>query len=78
MKYNYLLLSPIQYKIYNNYNSLKLGELINSLFDKIFNAFNSGANLEMNLNILVKIVSKGDILLILKFLDKIKQELNID
>jgi len=75
IKYNYLTLSPEQEKLNINYNKIKLDELINNFFDKIYNNFNSGTDSKMNLNLLVKIVSKGDILLYIKFLDKIKQEL---
>ena len=76
IKYKYLVLSPQQEKLYINYNKIKLEELIKNLFDKIYNNFNSGIDLKMNLNILVIIASKGDVLLIIKFLDKIKQELD--
>ena len=75
IKYNYLTLSPEQEKLNINYNKIKLDELINNFFDKIYNNFNSGNDPKMNLNLLVKIVSKGDILLYIKFLDKITQEL---
>ena len=76
IKYNYLALSPQQLKLQNNINKEKLDELINCMFDKIYNNFTSGIDTKMNLNILVKIVSKGDIILTIKFLDKIKQEID--
>ena len=75
IKYNYLVLSPQQQKLNINYNKTKLEQLILDLFDKIYANFTSGVDLKINLNILVKITSKGDVLLIIKFLDKIKQEL---
>ena len=76
IKYNYLFLSAQQKKLNINYNKNKLISLINNLFDKIYNNFSSCANLKMNLNILVKIASKGDVLLTIKLLDKIKSELS--
>ena len=76
IKYNYLVLSPQQEKLNANYNKVKLDELINTFFDKIYNNFNIGQNPKMNLNILIKIVSKADITLIIRLLDNIKQELD--
>ena len=76
IKYNYLVLSPQQQKLSINYNENKLILLINNLFDKIYNNFNSCTNPRMSLNILVKIASKGDVTLTIKLLDKIKLELS--
>ena len=75
IKYNYLVLSPQQQKLNYNYNKQKLNDLIIIFFDKVYLNFTSGTDIKMNLNILVKVVSKGDILLIIKLLEKIKQEL---
>ena len=76
IKYNYLVLSPQQEKLNSIYNKSKLDELINTFLDKIYNNFNTGQDPKMNLNLLVKIVSKGDITHIMKLLDKIKQEID--
>ena len=75
IKYKYLMLSPQQQKLNISYNRIKLVILIYNLFDKVYTNFNTGTNTRMNLNILVKIASKGDILLGIKLLDKVKFEL---
>jgi hypothetical protein len=55
----------------SNYNKEKLDELITSFFDKVYNNFYQGSNIKINLNILIKLISKGNALLSLNFLDKI-------
>ena len=75
IKYNYLVLSSQQLKLNNNLNKSKLEELINIMFEKIYNNFTVGIDAKMNLNILIKILSKGDVILSIKFLEKIKEEI---
>ena len=71
IRYNYLVLSEEQKFLCENYKKEKLNELIISLFDKVYNNFYQGINIKINLNLLIKIVSKGNALLSKSFLDKI-------
>ena len=70
-KYEYLTLSEGQKILNKNYKKEKLKELIETFFDKVYNNFYQGLNIKTNLNILIKLVSKGNALLSLNFLDKI-------
>ena len=63
----YFLYSPsqIQKKINQKYNKQKFNSLINSLYEKIIFYFNNNdINLNFKLELLLQIVSKGDLLLI--------------
>ena len=71
IRYNYLKLSREQKFLNTNYNKEKLSELILILFAKVYNNFYQGLNIKINLNILIKVVSRGNALLSLNFLDKI-------
>ena len=71
IRYNYLVLSEDQKFLNENYKKEKLDELITTLFDKIYNNFYQGTNIKINLNIVIKLVSKGNALLSKNFLDKI-------
>ena len=71
IRYNYLVLSYEQKFLNSNYKKEKLDELITSFFDKVYNNFYQGSNIKINLNILIKLISKGNALLSLNFLDKI-------
>ena len=67
----YFLYSPsqIQKKINQKYNKQKFNSLINSLYEKIIFYFNNNdINLNFKLELLLQIVSKGDLLLIQSFI----------
>ena len=65
----YILFSPsdIQKKICAKYNKKKFNCLINSLYEKIILYFNNNINLNFKLELLIQVVSKGDLLLIKSF-----------
>ena len=71
IKYNYLILSEEENILNTNYKKEILDELITVFFEKVYNNFYQGTNIKNNLNILIKIVSKGNALLIFDFLDKL-------
>ena len=70
----YIKITSIQQKIYLNYKKKKLNQLILGLYDNIFKSFKEKMDFDFILNLLIKIVSKGDIILINKFLDDIKKK----
>ena len=65
-------------KIHSIYNKKKLSLLINNLFNIIYKYFHEEVAIKLSLNLLTKIVSKGDLLLVSKFLNKIKEEEEIN
>ena len=75
IKYNILELNNEEKKIKANYKIEKFYEIITSLSENIFNSFKKGNNLNMNLNILIKIATLGKVDLIINFIEKIKQEI---
>ena len=76
VKYNIPLLNQNMTKIYSIYNKKKLPLLINDLFDILYKSFQEGTSIRLSLNLLTKIVSKGDLLLISTFLINLKSEMN--
>ena len=73
-QFNYIKITTTEQKIYLNYKKEKINDLINGLYDNIFNSFKEKIGFDFIMSLLVKIVSKGDILLILKFLDNLKKK----
>ena len=71
IEYNYLVLSEEEKFINSNYNKEMLNNLLQTFFEKVYNNFYQGTNIKINLNILIKIVSKGNALLIFNFLEKL-------
>ena len=63
-------------KIHSIYNKKKLDILINDLFNIIYKYFHEGIAVRLSLNLLTKIVSKGNLLLVLKFLNNLLEETN--
>ena len=63
-------------KIHSIYNKKKLNVLINDLFNIIYKFFHDGISIRLSLNLLTKIVAKGDLLLVSTFLDKLQLETN--
>ena len=78
IKYNYLVPTPQQVKLKHNYSKEKLDGYMDQLFDKIYKNFTEGKkDLNFCLNILVRIASKTDVTSAIKFLDKMKEELDV-
>ena len=69
----YIKITSIQQKIYLNYKKKKMNQLISGLYNKIFDSFKEKMDFDFVLNLLIKIVSKGDIILINKFIDDLKK-----
>ena len=74
IKYSLIFLNKNLAKIYSIYNKKKLTILINNLFNIIYKYFHEGVAIKLCLNLLTKIVSKGDLLLVSSFLEKIYSE----
>ena len=74
VKYSLPLLDKQLIKIYSIYNKEKLKLLINDLFNIIYKYFHEGVSIKLCLNLLTKIVSKGDLFLVSSFLEKIQLE----
>ena len=73
-QYTYIKITSIQQKIYLNYKKKRMNELISSLYNGIILSFKEKLGYDFILGLLVKIVSKGDIILINKFLDELKKK----
>ena len=67
-------ITTTQQKIYLNYKKKKMKELIQALYTYIFKSLKEKIGFELFLNLLLKIVSKGDIILINQFLDEFKKK----
>ena len=76
IKYSLASVNEIKKKIYSIYNKKKLNSLIKSIYEIISKAFNDGIQVKLTLNLLTKIVAKGDLLLISSFIKKIMIEIN--
>ena len=74
VKYKIPILNQNMTKIHSIYNKKKLCLLINNLFDIVYKFFSEGTSIRLSLNLLTKIVSKGDLLLISTFLTNLKSE----
>ena len=70
----YIKITSIQQKIYLNYKKKKMNQLISGLYNNIFKSFKEKIDFDFILNLLIKIVSKGDIILINKFIDDLKKK----
>ena len=71
VKYNLYSPTEIQKKISKKYNKKKFFSLINGLYEKILNHFDDNICLNLKLNLLIELVSHGDLLLIKTFISKI-------
>ena len=70
-KYFLFSSTDIQRKIYKKYNKKKYHSLLNDIYEKILFYFNDKICTNFNLNLLIEIVSNGDLLLIQSFVSKI-------
>ena len=71
VKYNLYSPTEIQKIISKKYNKKKLLLLINDLYENIMNYFNDNICLNLKLNLLIELVSHGNLLLIKSFISKI-------
>ena len=74
VKYNIPILSQNMTKLHSIYNKKKLYLLINNLYNTIYKYFHEGILIRLSLNLLTKIVAKGDLFLVSTFLNNIKSE----
>ena len=72
--YSLPTLSQNLIKVHSIYNKKKLEILITDLFNIIYKFFHEGILIRLSLNLLSKIVSKGDLLLVSSFLENLQQE----
>ena len=72
---NYYLYSSsdIQKKISKKYNKKKYHLLLNNIYEKVLSYLNDNISKNFKLNLLIEIVSNGDLLLIQSFISKIHQ-----
>ena len=73
-QFTYIKITSLQQKIYLNYKKNKIYDIISGLYNMIFESFKDKVGYGFILNLLVKIVSKSDIILINKFLDDLKEK----
>ena len=76
LQYNYINKSEIENKLFINYDKQKLNALLLDIYKNIYKPFKESLLFQLNLNLLVKIVSKGDIPLNILFLQHLTQEKN--
>ena len=76
LQYNYINKSEIENKLFINYDKKKLNELLLDIYKNIYKPFKESLLFQINLNLLVKIVSKGDISLNILFFQHLTQEKN--
>ena len=70
VKYNLYSPTEIQKMISKKYNKKKLVLLINDLYENVMNYFNDNICLNLKLNLLIELVSHGNLLLIKSFRQK--------
>ena len=78
LEYNYLNKTEIEKKIFSNYNQSKMNSMLLELYSCIYKYFKD-ESFSLNLKFLIKLVSKGDISLIIIFLqnlENLKKEKN--
>ena len=76
VKYSLPLVDKYLNKIHSIYNKAKLKSLINNLFNITYKFFHEGVSIRLCLNLLTKIVAKGDLLLVSSFLEKLQSEIS--
>ena len=73
VKYYLFSSTDIQKKISEKYNRKKFNSLLNDIYEKVLNYFNDNICQNFKLNLLIEIVSNGDLLLIQSFILKINE-----
>ena len=74
--YNYIKINSIQYKVSLNYKKVKMNSMILDLYNNTLNSLKESEQFNFVLNLLIKIVSKSDIILISEFLNYLKNKSN--
>ena len=75
-EYKYISITDTEKKIYSIYNKKKLSSLFLDLYNNIFTSFKEHPSIIINLDFLIKIGTKGDLKLIMKFLHDLNDEKN--
>ena len=75
VKYSLPFLNKNLFKIYSIYDKKKLNFLIDELFHTTYKFFQEGISISLSLNLLTKIVARGDVLLVAKFLEKLNTDM---
>ena len=73
-QYIYIKVTSIQQKIYLNYKKKRMNQLIKEIYNTILVSYKEILEFDFFLDLLAKIVSKGDIILINNFLDELKKK----
>ena len=74
IKYNLQEFTSNQKQLLSSYNKKNFNELMKAIFNKAESFYKGKISAKMNFNILINIVSKGDINFIIKFLDLLYEE----
>jgi len=74
VNYDKIKITPEQQKIYKNYKKEKLNLMILELYNNTLQSFKEKEQNDFVLNLLIKIVSKSDIILICQFLEDLKDK----
>ena len=72
--FNYIKVTPVQQKIYLNYKRKKINIMIFELYNNTLKSYKESPQCNFVLNLLIKIVSKSDIILISKFLKDLEKK----
>ena len=72
--YDYIKINPFQYKISLLYKKVKMNSMILDLYNNTLNSLKETEQFYFVLNLLIKIVSKSDIILICQFLNYLKSK----
>jgi hypothetical protein len=72
--YDFIKINPFQYKIYLLYKKVKMNLMILDLYNNTLNSLKETEQFYFVLNLLIKIVSKSDIILICQFLNYLKSK----
>ena len=76
IQYNYLDKTELENKIFSNYEKEKINILLLELYNITYKSFKETESSQLYLNFLVKIASKGNISLIITFLQDLSKEKN--
>ena len=72
--FNYIKINSTQQKVYLSYKKIKMNTMILDLYNNTLNFFKESEQFDFISNLLIRIVSKSDIILICKFLNNIKEK----